>query len=306
MNKFCCFLLFALHFEFFKFEFKILGLTDTEDLSGNEDDYDSGVRYEIIEVPNLDGGVVLSADNLTALTRDRKSAEFEQLTDIEEIRVHNSHKMRRKRSKPKSTKTKDGLLAAGGGDDDQALTENEELYVDDDEIGKFYNVRYLNTVNPNHAEHESGITDTEDFSGDEEDILKKNTVEIDPHVFQQEAFFSTIKSSDGTNGQASAVQGYSKISTTIKTREANESSADLSLTDVEDVDMVQSEADELLTVENVSRGPTPNLLRNAFNECATSSVYDQSRSEFDATNEADHIKNYADIQATHTDTEMLE
>lgn len=284
------------------------GLTDTEDLSGNEDDYDSGIKYEIIEVPNLDGGVVMSADGLTSFTRDRKSAEFEQLTDIEEIRMHNTHKMRRKRSKPKSTKTiKDGLLAVGGGDDDQVLTENEELYVDDDQIGKFYNVRFLNTIDPHRQQHEGGgVTDTEDFSGDEDDILKKNNVEIDPHVFQQEAFFSTITSSDGSNDRAAAVQGYSKISTTCKTREANESSADLSLTDVEDVDIVQSDADELLTVENVSRGPTPNLLRNAFNECATSCVYDQSKSEFDITNEADHIKNYADIQTTHTDTEMLE
>lgn len=284
---------------------KSLGLTDTEDMSGNEDEYDSGIKYEIIEVPNLDGGLVMSSDGLTTFTRDRKSADFEQLTDIEEIRMHNSQKIRRKRSKPKSTKTKDGLLAAGGGDDDQVLTENEELYVDDDQIGKFYNARFLSSSDPHQREHESGITDTEDFSGDE-DTLKKNTAaEIDPKVFQQEAFFSTIKSSDGTNGNSAAVQqGYSKISTTMKTREGNESSADLSLTDVED--MIQSDADELLNVDSVSRGPTPNLLRNAFNESACSRVYDQSKSEFDTTQEADHIKNYADTQASHTDTEMLE
>lgn len=282
---------------------KLLGLTDTEDMSGNEDEYDSGIRYEIVEVPNLDGGLVLSADGLTTFTRDRKSAEFEQLTDIEEIRLHNTHKLRRKRSKPKSNKTKDGLLAVGGGDDDQVLTENEELYVSDDQIGKFYNTRYLTSSDPHQEEHEGGLTDTEDFSGDE-DTLKKNTAEIDPTVFQQEAFFSTIKLSDGTNGNSAAVQGYSKISTTIKTREATESSADLSMTDVED--MIQSDADELLNVESVSRGPTPNLLRNAFNESACSRVYDQSKSEFDAAHEVDHIKNYADTQASHTDTEMLE
>lgn len=309
-----------LNFFFFNFELDsiyisqqkkyLLGLTDTEDLSGNEDEYDSGIRYEIVEVPNLDGGVVMSADGLMTFTRDRKSAEFEQLTDIEEIRMHNTHKLRRKRSKPKGAKTKDGLLAVGGGDDDQVLTENEELYVDDDQIGKFSNVRFLTTTDPQRQEHEAGVTDTEDFSGDE-DILRKYSVEIDPNVFQnrvqqQQAFFSTITSSDGTNGNSAARPGYSKISTTIKTREANESSADLSLTDVEDVDLVQSEADELLAVENVSRGTTPNLLRNTFNEFASSRVYDQAKSEFDVSNEADHIKNYADIQTSHTDTEMLE
>lgn len=274
-------------------------------MSGNEDDYDSGIKYEIVEVPNLDGGLVMSSDGLTSFTRDRKSAEFEQLTDVEEIRLHNTHKLRRKRAKPKSTKTRDGLLAVGGGDEDQVLTENEELYVSDDQVGKFYNTRYLNLSNSQDQAHGGdGVTDTEDFSGDE-DILKKiSAAEIDPNVFQQEAFFSTITLSDGTNGNSAAMGGYSKISTTSKTREANESSADLSLTDIED--MVQSDADELLNVDSVSRGPTPNLLRNTFNESASSRVYDQSKSEFDATHEADHIKNYADIQASHTDTEMLE
>lgn len=282
---------------------KSLGLTDTEELSGNEDYYDNGIKYDIVEVPNLDGGLVVSSDGLTTFTRDRKSAEFEQLTDIEEIRMHNTQKMRRKRSKPKSTKTKDGLLAVGGGDEDQVLTENEELYVSDDQAGKFYNTRFLSSSEPHQQVHEGGITDTEDFSGDE-DTLKRNTAEIDPNVFQQEAFFSTIKSSDGTNGNSAAVHGYSKISTTMKTREGNESSADLSHTDVED--MLQSDGEELLNVDSVSRGPTPNLLRNTFNESACSRVYDQSRSEFDTTQEADHIKNYADAQASHTDTEMLE
>lgn len=274
-------------------------------MSGNEEDYDTGIRYEIIEVPNLDmdGGVVVSADGLTTFTRDRKAVDFEQLTDVEEIRMNN--KLRRKKSKPRTPKSKDGLLMVNGGDaDDQALTENEELYVSDDQIGKFPNARHLNPVGILHSrEQEDGITDTEDFSGDE-DILKKYNAEIDPSVFQQEAFFSTITSTDDTQGKSAIVQGYSKISTTIKTREAHESSADLSVTDVED--LAQSDAEDLLGVENVSRGPTPNLLRNAFNESASSRIYDQSKSEYDITNEADHIKGYEDIQANHTDTECLE
>lgn len=273
-------------------------------MSGNEEDYDSGIRYEIIEVPNLDldGGVVVSADGLTSFTRDRKTADFEQLTDVEEIRMNN--KLRRKKSKPRSSKTKGGLLMVNGGDpDDQVLTENEDLYVSDDQIGKFYNARHLNPVGINSREQEAGVTDTEDFSGDE-DILKKYNAEIDPSVFQQEAFFSTITSTDDSQCKSGIVQGYSKISTTIKTREAQESSADLSVTDVED--LAQSDADDLLGVESVSRGPTPNLLRYAFNESASFRIHDQSKSEFDITNEADHIKGYEDIQANHTDTECLE
>lgn len=277
-------------------------------MSGNEEDYDNGIKYEIIEVPNFDGGVVTSAEGLTSFTRDRKSAEFEQLTDIEEIRMNSTSKLRRRRTKPKTTKTKGGLLAVNGDGDEQALTENEELYVSDDQIGKFYNTRYLASNDAHHSHEQDGggggATDTEDFSGDE-GIIKVVNADIDPSVFQQEAFFSTITSSDGTTGKsAAALQGYSKISNTIKTREAQDSSADLSVTDVED--LAQSDADELLVVENVSRGPTPNLLRNAFNESASSRVYDQSKSGFDITNEAAHIKGYDDIQANHTDTECLE
>lgn len=271
-------------------------------MSGNEEDYNTGIKYEIIEVPNFDGGIVTSAEGLTTLTRDRKSAEFEQLTDIEEIRMTNN-KVRRKRTKPKTTKTKDGLLAVNGNEpDDQVLTENEDLYVSDDQIGNFHNTRYLNsTVAQNR--NEDGVTDTEDFSGDEE-MIRKCNAEIDPNVFQQEAFFSTITCTDDSTGKPTAMHGYSKISTTIKTREAHESSADQSITDVED--LAQSDADELLGVENVSRGPTPNLLRNTFNECASSRVYDHSKSGFDITNEAAHIKGYDDIQANHTDTECFE
>lgn len=275
-------------------------------MSGNEEDYDSGIKYEIVEVPNLDGGVVTSADGLTSFTRDRKSGEFEQLTDIEEIRMNSSNKSRRKRSKPRSTKTKAGLLAVNGDDGDQGLTENEELYVEDDQASKFYNTRYLTSTAATSREPEGGVTDTEDFSGDEEMLNKINVeiVEIDPNVFQQEAFFSTITSTDGSQGKTAAHPCYSKISNTIKTREAHESSADLSVTDVED--LAQSDVEDLLCVEDLSRGPTPNLLRNTFNESASSRVHDQSKSGFDIANEAAHIKGYEDIQANHTDTECLE
>lgn len=253
-------------------------------------------------MPNLDGGVVTSAEGLTTFTRDRKSAEFEQLTDVEEIRTNSNKNVRRKRSKPKTPKTKGGLLAVNGGDDEQALTENEELYVSDDQIGKYYNTVHLNTTDARSQEQTGGVTDTEDFSGDE-DMLKKFNTEIDPNIFQQEAYFSTITATDGAQGKAAALQGYSKISTTIKTRVAD-SSADQSVTDVED--LAQSDADELLGVEGVSRGPTPNLLRNAFNESASSHVHDQSKSGFDLSHEANHIKGYEDIQNNHTDTECLE
>lgn len=276
------------------------GLTDTEELSGNEEDYDSGIKYEIVEVPNLDGGVVSSAEGLTSFTRDRKSAEFEQLTDVEEIRMGGSKQLRRKKNK---SKTKGGFLAVKDGDgDDQVLTENEEIYVDEDQITQFQNARHLSTVHAQRREPD-GVTDTEDISGDE-DMIKKCNDEIDPNVFQQEAFFSTIMATDGAQGKSASLQGYSKISTTIKTREANESSADLVATDVED--LAQSDGEDLLSVDAQSRGPTPNLLRSAFDESASFRVHDQSKCTFDISQEAAHIKGFEDIHDNYTDTECLE
>lgn len=272
-------------------------------MSGDEQDFDSGIKYEIVEVPNLDGGTVSSADGLTSFTRDRKS-DHEQLTDVEEINM-SGKQLRRKRSKPKTTKTKGGLLAVNGYDGDDVLTENEELLVSDDQAIQFYNTSNLNAIGASERRsgEGGGVTDTEEFSGDEE-LIKKFNAEIDPNVFQQEAFFSTITSSDSGKGKTAATQGYSKISTTIKTREAFESSADQSVTDVED--MLQSDGDELLNVEVQSRGPTPNLLRSAFNESASFHVHDQAKSGYNMANEADHIKGYEEVRDNHTDTECLE
>lgn len=257
-------------------------------------------------MPNFDdGGVVSSAEGLTSFTRDRKAIDYEQFTDVEEIRVSGEKHLRRKRSKPKASKTKGGLLAVNGNDgDDQVLTENEEIYVNDDQAGNFYNTRHLNGLDVrSRGNPDGGVTDTEEFSGDE-DFTRKYNSEIDPNVFQQEAFFSTITATDGTHGKKPALQGYSKISTTIKTREAHQSSADQSVTDVEDLE--QTDGEDLLGVDAQSRGPTPNLLRSTFNECASYCVHDQSKSGFDISNEADHIKGYEDIRDNHTDIECLE
>lgn len=272
-------------------------------MSGDEKDFDTGNKYDIVEVLSLEGGIVSSAEGLTSFTRDRKS-DHEQLTDIEEINM-SGKQLRRKRSKPKTTKTKGGLLAVNGDDGDDVLTENEEILVSEDQASKFYNARYLSAIGSRERRDAEGggVTDTEEFSGDEE-LIKKCSPEIDPSVFQQEAFFSTITASDGGKGKSGATQGYSKISTTIKTREIFESSGDQSVTDVED--MLQSDGDELLNVEAQSRGPTPNLLRSAFNESASFQVHDQAKCAYNLANEAEHIKGYEDVRENHTDTECLE
>ncbi|XP_031639058.1 uncharacterized protein LOC116351139 isoform X2 [Contarinia nasturtii] len=236
------------------------GLTDTEDMSGNEEDYDDDVNYEIVEIPNMDGGIVSSAEGLTSFSRNQKSAEHEQLTDIEEIRVSSERYLRRKRLK-KSLKTKGGLLDVNG-DECGDVTENEELYLSDIETD-------LNRIIVHEQRnHEDAYTDTEEFSGDENTIKKCNN-EIDVHVLQQEAFFSTITSTDGGQGKPLSQHGHSKISTTIKTcEEKQESSADMSYTDVEELE--QTEGDDFLDVDSQSRGvESPQKLEDDLNDASS-------------------------------------
>lgn len=284
------------------------GLTDTEDMSGNEDDYGHGNKYDLVEMPDIDSGIVTSSEGLTTLMREKRG-DHEQLTDVEDLRmVGGSKQSRKKRTKPKSSKTKGGLLAVGNdGDDQAALTENEDVYMDEDQAARYVTRKNVNTLSSGLDRHEDGggVTDTEDFSGDE-DLYRNVAREIDPNVFRQETFFSTITLSDSSPCNRSQNQGYSKISTILKTREAHDSSADLSVTDVEE--LAQSDVDDLLVVDiDRDNSVTPNELRTAFNESVSSHIHDQSRSEFDKTNDdASQLKDYGNIQDSHTDVECLD
>lgn len=282
------------------------GLTDTEDMSGNEDEFDNTYKYEIIELPDLDSGNVNESENITTLKRDRCGIS-EPLTDVEELRMGGGKQLRRKKSKPKSSKPKP-FLGVNRNDDEEGVTDNELLYVSDDQIDQFRTPRNRLQLSAREANQDNAVTDTEDISGDEEDYKRPNTSEIDSNIFQQEAFFSTITLSDGASKKAqnNREQGYSKISTVLKTREEADSSNDLGATDVEE--MIQSDNEEFLSAENShsrANSTTPNELRNVFNEYASSCVHDLSKNEYDLRNEAQHIKQYGDIQDNHTDNEYL-
>lgn len=291
------------------------GLTDTEDMSGNEEEYRSDLVYEVIELPTYDGGIVSCADGITSFARNRKvcgTGDVEPVTDVEEVAVHGAAKqLRRKRSKPKS-KCRPFLNVDGNSE--AVLTDTEELYVSDDQAGRFNHLRQnlatLQLSGGGGGNPDGGKTDTEDLT-DDEGLLAKNTVtDIDPNIFRQDAFFSTITSSECANAANRHKEGYSKISTVIKTKEASQPSSELSLTDIEDMN-VQSDGDDMmLTIDNdtYSRAQTvtPMELRSAFNEGANFSVHDRANSSFDPNNEANHIKGYRDIQDNHTDVEFLD
>lgn len=267
-------------------------------MSGNEEDYDTGAKYDIVELPKFDGGVVNSTEGLTSFSRSQKSSDHEQLTDVEEIRIRGDKNLRRKRLK-KSLKAKGAFLCVNV-DEEDVLTENEELNLSDSQIGRIIDTR---EVNVGACNQDFIATDSEEFSGDEH-TFKNSISEINSHIFQQESFFSTIISTDSGQDKLDPLQGNSKISTSIKTGEVQESSADICVTDIEDLE--QTDGDDLLVIDSQSRGTTPNLLRSVFDESAASCIHDQSKSEFDISNEAEHIKGFEDIRESHTDIECIE
>lgn len=285
------------------------GLTDTEDMSGNEDEYNNTDQYVMHEMPHMDNDVINSSEGLTQVARNNIVCDVEPVTDVEELRSVSGVKLRRRKSKPKSNKPKGILLSVQRQQDAEAVTDNEEIVLSDDQAAQYFHAMHhaLGAVALQPLGQEDGLTDVEEISDDEEFHRKSNAIDIDPNVFRQEIFFSTITLSDAASGKSSQQnQGYSKISTIIKTREAHDSSADIGTTDVEE--MIHSDAEDFLGVDKTSQrnSTTPNELRCAFNESLSSHVYDQSKSEFDTSDEAQHVKGYGNIQDVHTDVECFD
>lgn len=281
------------------------GLTDTEQMSGDEQEYGIGNKYDLAEVPDIDSGTVTLTEGLVTFVREKR-ADIEPLTDIEELRMVNKQS-RRKKTKPKTSKTKGGLLAVND-DDPAVLTENDEVLMEEDQAARYFS-RHMHIVASalERPDERGPLTDTESISGDEETIFGMAPKEIDQNMLRQETFFSTIILTDcSPNNITGQYPDYSKISTIVKTREAHDSSAEMSATSVEE--LAHSDTEDMLGVDLDlhNQSVTPYELRAAFNEIISSRIHDQSRSEFDRTNEVSQMKNFAEIQDTHTDVECLD
>lgn len=286
------------------------GLTDTEDVSGNEEEYNNDGKYETNELPALDGGFVRATDGLIEQSRRRYSnvSDTEPLTECEELHVGKKQQVRRKKSKPKGARPKQFLSVSPS--ENPATTDVEELYISDDQAGNFPAATRCRRAHYLFAQHETDVvkTDTEDISGDE-DGFEKSIPDIDPMIFRQEAFFSTVTSSDGSTGNSfTQRECYSPIPTIMRRAHGSpQTSSELSA-DTEDL-QINSDVEDLLTVDTYSRADTvtPQAIRNVFNENTNFFVFDHNNSHFDTRNEGPHIKpGYQDIQDSHTDVEFLD
>lgn len=288
------------------------GLTDTEEMSGKEDDYCDTARYVIDKMPeNIDGGITHNCESVKSPKTRRVEmscgADHEPITDVEELNMDGAT-LRRKKSKTKNTtsykgkKFLDTRMVV-----DKPATDMEELYMSDDnqttktKASKTQRISLLLTEPV--PDDFGGKTDVEDLSDDDDDIdADVQTVkcsDIDSSVFTNEAFFSTITSRDNCSKTKSSK--HHKISQPI-IRKISPTPDIYPTTDIEDM---QDTDDNLGVDTSYSRANTvtPVDFQRTLNEVCQFTVHDQSNSRFDCERESKGQREYQDIA---TDTEFFE
>lgn len=289
------------------------GLTDTEDMSGNEDDYDESARFGIESVPDIDGGVVTNSESVRPIPKSRKKERSwcEPKTDTEDINTPVftpvASCVRRRKTKTKSSNPKGRLLL----DPrvmvyEQPLTDCEELDIEDDQNIRGYALVsrqptpfVVDTVNDSN-------TDTELMSGEEPD--DGNDSDIDTTPLSNELFFSTVVARDccSKNGKHTTfthfeVPAIQRIAPGPDTYQA--------FTDTEDIQTV-SDTDDFLGVLTYSRADTVTPIEMmtvlAASAGGASLVIDKNVSYFDMSNEGMHQKGQPESQDVVTDSELLD
>lgn len=289
------------------------GLTDTEDISGNEEDYEESYRYGIESVPDIDGGIVRNSESVRPIPKARKKERSwcEPKTDTEDLNnvmTPAVNCVRRRKTKTKNTCQKGRLLLdpRAGMSYEQPLTDCEELDIDDDK-----NVRGYALVSRQPTPFVAEIvndsnTDTEILSGEELD--DDNQSDIDPSLMCNELFFSTVVARDccSKNGKHTTFT-HMKVPGTQRLNNGRDICQ--AITDTEDMQAV-SDTDDFLGVHTYSRADTvtPIEMTNALeaNAGGGSVVIDKNVSYFDMSNEETHQKGPPDTQDVVTDSEILD
>lgn len=288
------------------------GLTDTEEMSGNEEDFDDTSRFDIESVPDIDGGVVRNSESVRPIPKTYKKNRYycEPKTDTEDLNsaiAPVASGVRRRKTKNKSSTPKGRLLLDPRGlVYEQPETDCEELDIDDDRNVRGYALvsRHLTPFVADTAD--DAITDTELLSGEEPD--DENQSDIDPSLLSNESFFSTVVARDccSKNGRHTTFTHFEvpKIQRIESASDSNQA-----FTDSEDIQTI-SDTDEFLGVCANSRPDTvtPIAMTIALeaNAGGGSMVIDKNVSYFDMSNEEMHQKGQQETQDVVTDSEFLD
>lgn len=280
------------------------GLTDTEDMSGKEDDYCDTNKYVIEDLPAIDGGFTRNSEYMLPLKSKKIETQIEPITDTEDVNVSGGGVRRRKTKSRKSSK-KSGNYLEPKELVNAPTTDVEDLDMDDEQkTNRTTPLRFIPLIVP---PNDDGLTDVESLSGDEgSDGTEINTNEIVPTVaLAQESFFSTVTSRDISSADNMKFQTV-EIPTIRKMSPMPDKSY-LTCTDTEEMQLVSDSEDQYLDSHSrLESVVTPIEVQTILDENGRSTIHHKNVNRFDMSNERDNIKGHKEYQDAVTDVEYLD
>lgn len=280
------------------------GMTDTEEMSGKEDDYCDTSKYVIETLPTIDGGITRNSEYYLPLDCKKAENEFESITDTEDINIARSG-VRRRKTKLRNVPKKARNLLEPKDVANLPVTDTEDLFTDDDHSNGTVIPTFISLMAPSD---DGGITDVESLSGaDDDDEVEMRTNELDSAsaaALSHESFFSTVTSRDISNSENMKFQTV-EMTNIRKPFARLPDKSYLTGTDTEEMQMVSDSDDQYLEMPARVESITPEL-HSILDESVKSTIYHKNINRFDMCNERHHIKGHKEYQDVVTDVEYLD
>jgi len=278
-------------------------MTDTEEMSGKEDDYIGTSDYVIDTLPTIDGGFTRNSEYLLPLHSKRVDTQFDPITETEDINKIGSGVRRRKTTKTRNATKKSRSYREPKATEHCPITDTEDLDMDDAYCGKkFEHSTFIPLMAPLN---DDGITDVESLSGDEGlDAVEMGSNEIgSSEALSQESFFSTVTSRDISTRDSMKLQTV-EIPIMRKMSPIPDKSC-FTCTDTEEMQIISDSYDPYLECSSRIESVTPEL-HTILGESGRSTIYHKNVNRFDMSVEKHHIKGHKELQDVVTDVEYLD
>lgn len=277
------------------------GMTDTEEMSGKEEDYCDTRKYAIETLPTIDGGFVSNSEYLLPSEGKKLETKCESVTDTEDINI-NRGGVRRRKTKSRNTSKKSRNYLEPKESANPSVTDTEDIDMDDDHCKKRHvSSAFIQLIPPSN---DGGITDVESLSGDEDELdIGMRTNELDSAALSQESFFSTVTSRDLSSSENVKFQTV-EIPIIRKMSPMADKSC-FTCTDTEEMQIVSDSDDQYLEMPSRVESVTPEL-HTILGESGKSTIHHKNMNRFDMCNEKHYIKGHKEYQDVVTDVEYLD
>lgn len=280
------------------------GMTDTEEMSGQEGDYCDTTKYTIDSLPAIDGGVTRNTEYYLPRQKKKVENELESITDTEEINV-NRGGVRRRKPKLKNVSKKSRNFLVPKDIPDDPLTDTEDLLMDDDHRGgkRPVSPMFVQLMAP--TSNDDGMTDVESLSGEEDDLDTKTNDVDSEGALAQESFFSTVTSRDISNAEDLKFQTI-EMPIVRELTPMPDKSLYLTCTDTEEMQMISDSEEQYLEVASSRIDSVTPELQMILGDSGDSTTYHTNVNRFDMRNEGHHIKGHKEYQDAVTDVEYFD